>query len=139
MARQFLAVAGLAFLAACGGSSDGGTSGESGNTSGTSLTIVVTLDEGAEPATYKLSCEPAGGDHPQPQQACDVLDKAGAKVFDPVPADQMCTELYGGPQTATVKGTYDDKSVDATFNRTNGCETDRWDELGTTFFNVPLL
>ena len=46
--------------------------------------------------------------------------------------------LYGGPQTAIVKGTYAGKPVDATFKRTNGCEVSRWEKLGTTFFNVPL-
>lgn len=135
MDSRILAVAALALVAACGGSSDGGMTGESG----TSLKIVVTLDKGAQPTTYELGCDPAAGDHPQPAEACDVLGKAGVKVFDPVPADQMCTELYGGPQTATVTGTYDGKKVNATFSRTNGCEIDRWDQLGTTFFNVPML
>lgn len=122
----------LVTVAACGGTSEGVPQG-------TSLTIEVTLDEGAEPTTYTLSCDPAGGDHPQAEQACDVLNSAGAEVFAPVPKDQACTELYGGPQVATVKGSYDGKPVDATFNRTNGCEIDRWEELSTTFFNVPML
>ncbi|WP_456696452.1 SSI family serine proteinase inhibitor [Aeromicrobium sp. P5_D10] len=133
MARRLLAVATLAVLAACGGSSDSGSSQDD------KLSIVVTLDKGADPTTYELSCDPVGGDHPQPEQACDVLDDAGVEVFEPVPADTMCTELYGGPQTAKVKGTYDGKKIDATFDRTNGCEIDRWEKLGTTFFNVPLL
>lgn len=114
--------------------SDDGTSA----TSGTSLTIVVTAAEGAEPSTYELTCDPAGGDHPQPEQACAAIATAGAKVFDPVPSDQMCTMIYGGPQTATIKGTYDGADVDASFSRQNGCEVDRWEKLGTTVFNIPL-
>ncbi|MFI5425563.1 SSI family serine proteinase inhibitor [Aeromicrobium sp. UC242_57] len=137
--RSLCAVAALLVVAACGGTSDDAASGESDAGSGTSLRIFVTTDEGAEPATYRLTCDPAGGDHPQSEQACDVLDEVGATAFDPVPADTACTELYGGPQVAKVTGTYEGKKVDATFNRTNGCETDRWDALGTTFFNVPLL
>lgn len=119
-------------MAACGGTSQDVPEG-------TALTIEVTLDEGAEPTTYTLTCDPAGGDHPQARQACDVLESVGADVFKAVSKDQACTELYGGPQVATVKGSYDGMKVDATFNRTNGCEIDRWEQLGTTFFNVPML
>jgi hypothetical protein len=121
-----------ATLSACGKDADSGTS------DATALTITVVADEGADPQTYELTCDPSGGDHPQAAQACKALDAAGAKVFDPVPKDQVCTDIYGGPQTATVKGTYEGDQVDATFSRTNGCEIDRWEQLGTTFFNVPL-
>jgi len=123
-----------ATLSACGKDA----ASDSSSSAGTTLTITVIASEGAEPQTYRLSCDPVGGDHPQPAEACAALDTAGAKVFEPVAKDQVCTELYGGPQTATVKGTYDGDKVDATFSRTNGCEVDRWEQLGTTFFNVPL-
>lgn len=104
----------------------------------TELTITVVADEGATAKVMTLTCDPAGGSQPQPTEACAVLDKAGAKVFEPVPNDQPCTMLYGGPQTATVKGIDQGAKVDAKFSRTNGCETSRWEKLGTTFFNVPL-
>ena len=123
-----------ATLSACGKDA----ASDSSSSAGTALTITVVASEGADPQTYELRCDPAGGDHPQAAEACTALDTAGAKVFEPVAKDQMCTELYGGPQTATVKGTYDGDPVDATFSRTNGCEIDRWEQLGTTFFNVPL-
>ncbi|MET0468554.1 MAG: SSI family serine proteinase inhibitor [Aeromicrobium sp.] len=138
-----VAAVAMMVLSACG--SDGGSDAASdasddapaGDT--TSLTIVVTPAEGAETSTYELTCDPAGGDHPQPQQACDAVAQAGADIFDPVPADQSCTQVYGGPQVATVTGTYEGKDVDATFSRDDGCEIDRWEQLGTTFFDVPLL
>jgi len=104
----------------------------------TSLSITVVADQGAAPKVLTLTCDPVGGNHPQAAQACAALDKASATVFDPVPKDQACTTIYGGPQTATVKGMYKGNAVDATFNRTNGCEIARWEKLGTTFFNVPL-
>jgi hypothetical protein len=138
-----VAAVALAALSACGSdatsdeSSAGDRSGDAADAK-TSLTIVVTPAEGAEPSTYQLTCDPAGGDHPQAEQACAVLAKAGASVFDPVPDDTSCTTVFGGPQTATVTGTYAGKDVDATFNRADGCEIDRWEKLGTTFFNVPL-
>ena len=128
-----LCVVVAATISACGKDADSGSS-----SSQTALTITLVSDEGVDPETYELECEPPGGDHPQPAEACAALDAAGADVFEPVAKDQMCTELYGGPQTATVKGTYQGDPVDATFNRTNGCEIDRWEQLGTTFFNLPL-
>jgi hypothetical protein len=137
-----VALAALAALAACGSSesSDGGSgSGGSGAPAAkTSLTIDVTPGEGAEPKTYTLTCDPAGGDHPQPEQACDAIAAAGASVFEPVPSDTACTMVFGGPQKATITGTYRGKDVDASFSRENGCEIDRWEKLGTTVFDVPL-
>ena len=140
MRKSFLlgAVA-LVALASCGtdGTSDS-PEGSSPSDDGTSLTIVVTPDEGAKSSTYQLTCDPAGGDHPQAEQACAALAKAGVAVFDAVPSGQACTAIYGGPQTATVTGTYDGSVVEASFSRDNGCEINRWEQLGTTFFNVPL-
>jgi hypothetical protein len=137
-----LAVVAIAALSACGSgaSSDGDDSAatEAPSKAGTALTIEVVRSEGAAPTTYELTCDPAGGDHPQPAQACDAIAAAGASVFDPVPSGQACTMIFGGPQTATVTGTYEGTKVDASFSRQNGCEIDRWEKLGTTVFNVPL-
>ena len=36
--------------------------------------------------------------------------------------DRVCTQIYGGPQTARVTGTIDGTKVDRRFTRTNGCE-----------------
>jgi hypothetical protein len=115
-----------------------GTSSDAGSSVGTSLKISVAADDGATPKVMTLKCDPAGGSQPQPAQACAALAKAGAKVFKPVPKSQVCSMLYGGPQTAKVTGKYEGKAVDAIFKRTNGCEVDRWEKLGTTFFDVPL-
>ena len=43
--------------------------------------------------------------------------------------DRICTEIYGGPQVATLTGTLDDTPVDATIDRANGCGIDDWDRL----------
>ena len=135
--RRALALCAVALvataLASCGKDADKGASSDV-----TALTITLVADDGVDPETYTLKCDPPGGDHPQPAEACKALDAAGAKVFEPVAKDQACTQLYGGPQTATVKGTYKGKKVDAEFERTNGCEIDRWESLGATFFNVPM-
>lgn len=102
-------------------------------TSAASLT--VTLDETGSGAvrTMTLTCDPVGGDHPDPAAACAALAAAGPSAFDPRPGDTMCTQLFGGPQVAVVEGTVGGVPVSARFSRTDGCEIGRWDAL------APLL
>ena len=85
---------------------------------------------GGESAT--LTCDPVGGTHPHPVEACAALD-THADALAPVPPDAVCTQIYGGDETATVTGVVQGEEADATFNRTNGCEIARWDAL------APLL
>ncbi|MEV8020505.1 SSI family serine proteinase inhibitor [Streptomyces sp. NPDC086554] len=99
------------------------------------LTVTVTGSGGEGDGTYKLECHPAGGSHPDAQEACAKLDEGtwGSDRFAPVPADSICTMQYGGPATAHITGTWNGRPVDAKFNRSNGCEIGRWDRL------VPVL
>jgi hypothetical protein len=85
---------------------------------------------GGESAT--LTCDPVGGTHPRPGEACAALD-THPEAPDAVPPDAVCTQIYGGDETATVTGVVHGQDVDASFNRTNGCEIARWDAL------APLL
>ena len=87
--------------------------------------IVVVGGTGGGRRTYSLVCGPPGGDHPDPAAACRALDELD-DPFAPVPDEQACTEIYGGPQTAVITGTFRGQPVDATFDRTNGCEISRW-------------
>jgi hypothetical protein len=124
-------VASLLLVAGCGSARDETGSPGSGSAGAapatTELTIRVVPGAGRPERTFTLVCDPAGGDHPQPQEACSALEDA-EKPFAPVPSDVMCTEVYGGPQTAQVTGTYAGRQVDASFSRVNGCEIARWDE-----------
>jgi hypothetical protein len=43
--------------------------------------------------------------------------------------DQMCTEIYGGPDVATITGEIDGRAIDATIDRSDGCGIDEWDTL----------
>ena len=54
-------------------------------------------------------------------------------AFAPLPAEQMCTEQYGGPQTARVSGTWAGDPVDLTLARSDGCHISQWEGL------VPLV
>jgi hypothetical protein len=94
----------------------------------TDLTIVV--DDGrGNSTTSHLTCDPAGGDHPNPAAACAALAKAGARSLPEVPKDRMCTQVYGGPEKARITGTWDGTAVDATLSRTDGCQIARWNGL----------
>ncbi|MEU4209971.1 SSI family serine proteinase inhibitor [Streptomyces sp. NPDC026206] len=103
--------------------------------SGDHLTITIS-DTGAHDGTYELHCHPAGGTHPHTQEACDQLDgqtRWGTDTFAPVPEGQLCTMIYGGPERAHISGTWAGRPVNADFNRTNGCETARWNKFSTVF------
>ena len=43
---------------------------------------------------------------------------------------RFCTEIYGGPQTAAVRGLVGDAYVRRSFARRNGCEIAEWNGLG---------
>lgn len=97
--------------------------------------VLRVTDAGGTVTEHTLSCEPDGaaaGDHPDPAAACADLYAAleTGDPFQPVPPDVMCTEQYGGPETAEVTGTVGDAEVSASFSLTDGCEISRWEAMG---------
>ncbi|MEU4877165.1 SSI family serine proteinase inhibitor [Streptomyces sp. NPDC021608] len=104
--------------------------------SGDHLTVTVRHAGARADGTFEVYCHPDGGSHPDPAGACDALDRDarwGRDVFAPVPDDGVCTMRYGGPATAHVTGRWAGRPVDAVYDRSDGCEIERWDRL------VPLL
>lgn len=103
----------------------------------TKLVITVRMAPSAHPISRTLTCDPPGGDAPNAAQACAALGQVaavkGGDPFAPTPVGQMCTQIYGGPQTAAVKGTWRGKKIDTTFARRNGCEVKRWNDLAVLF------
>jgi len=99
--------------------------------SGTSLKITFWADSSKplERWSWTLRCNPAGGSLQKPARACTRLLAGGVKLFAPVPKSSVCTEIYGGPQRASVLGTVKGQPVRATFSRTNGCEIARWQRI----------
>lgn len=120
-------------LAGCGQAE---STGSPEPTEPTALEIAVWPD-GAKPEKehYTLTCGPPGGEHPDPGAACATLTKLGATAFAPTPGDVACTEIYGGPQVAEIKGTLSGTPVVARLSRTNGCEIARWQALSVV---VPI-
>jgi hypothetical protein len=94
----------------------------------TSLTITFWQDEQASAPTrrWTLRCVPARGTLPTRRTACHRLAGMTRAAFAPVPRTAICTDIYGGPQKAVVKGTLAGSRIWASFRRRNGCEIDRW-------------
>jgi hypothetical protein len=98
----------------------------------TSLHISVSNTGDLMAKTYTLRCNPAGGTLPQPARACRRLAQLQAP-FAPTPKGTACTQIYGGPQIAFVRGRFRGRSVRAHFNRRNGCEIHRWNRVAFLF------
>lgn len=99
-------------------------------------TLTVAVEKSGHPeadGVFDLTCgDRARGSHPAAEDACKRLTQLageGGDPFQPVPADQMCTQVYGGPALAHITGTWRGHKVDARFSRANGCEIDRWENL----------
>jgi hypothetical protein len=94
----------------------------------THLTISVKKDAKAKEKSAVLICP---GRTSQEQDVCAALDVVAPRVFQPVPEDRVCTMIYGGPATATIRGTYgeDNDLANASFNQANGCEIGRWNQI----------
>lgn len=128
----------LALMTGCGalgGSSDSDSDSDSGSDSGSSatteLTIAVQPNGSSGPTrTWTLRCDPPGGSLPGARAACARLKP---EALRPLPPDTICTQIYGGPQTARVRGRVDGRPVDTRFSRANGCEIHRWDQLRFLF------
>jgi len=120
--RLGLALAGLALVATgCG-------SDEQPEEWIAHLTISVMKDQKAKEKSAVLIC-PGRTSHDR--DVCAALDVVAPRVFQPVPEDRVCTMIYGGPATATIRGTYgeDNDLADASFNQQNGCEIGRWNQI----------
>jgi subtilisin inhibitor-like len=95
---------------------------------GTELTILVDDGHGSR-TTWRLTCDPPGGNHPDAAAACQALAKNGERALPPVAKNLSCTQVYGGDQKATVTGSWRGKSVNSSFSLINGCEIGRWKAL----------
>jgi hypothetical protein len=98
-----------------------GSDDEQAGAPGADLVVTVWPTGPDGPARrHHVVCERPG----QGQPACRHLSRARLR---PVPPNVACTQIYGGPATARVRGRLAAKPVDARFSRTNGCEIARWE------------
>lgn len=82
--------------------------------------------------TWTLRCDPVGGTLPGAAAACRQLLALRAP-FARVPPRTACTEIYGGPQEALVRGLHRGRRVWARFDRRDGCASARWNRVSMLF------
>jgi subtilisin inhibitor-like len=119
--------AALTLLSACGS----GMSGDAGSGARPETELRVQYrPQGGQSggSTATLTCGPVSGTHPRPAAACAAL-ASEPDALEPTRGSVACAQIYGGPDTAVVEGTFRGRAVQARFNRTNGCEIDRWDRV----------
>jgi hypothetical protein len=78
----------------------------------------------------------ATGLHPNTKAICAAIAKQGTRLFAPVPAGIACSQIYGGPETATITGTVKGRKINSAFRRTDGCQVARWN-TARAFFTFP--
>jgi hypothetical protein len=100
----------------------------------TSLQITV-WPEGQDARTSfstSLMCDPTGGTHRSPAAACARL-RAIDDPLGPLQLEMPCVLKTSGPQVAIVRGSYRGKPVETRFDRSDSCETRRWDRIAILF------
>jgi len=98
----------------------------------TSLQITVSSTGDLMARKYTLRCNPSGGTLPRRADACRRLTRLRTP-FAATPKGTVCSEIYGGPRVAYVRGRFKGRSVSATFNRRDGCAIARWDRVRFLF------
>ena len=88
--------------------------------------------------SFKIFCSAhaSSGTHPNAKAICATIVRLGTSLFAPVPSGTACSQIYGGPETATVIGTLNGLKINSTFSRTDGCQVARW-ETAKAFFTFP--
>ena len=94
------------------------------------LKIEFKAAAGSEPRVLTLRCAAkATGTVRNPVAACARLQRLGRQAFRPTPPNTACTEIYGGPSTARITGTFLGFPLWVKLGRGNGCEIARWQRV----------
>jgi Subtilisin inhibitor-like len=106
----------------------GGNAGAAADQAESELVVEVDRGDGSSLESWSLTCGGnVSGTHPDGGAACAHLEELD-DPFAPVPGD-VCTEQFGGPQTAHITGVWGGKPVDLELSRTDGCRIAQWDAL----------
>ncbi len=106
------------------------------------LVIRLREDPAARELEFRLVAEAGqimeGSTLPAPDAALAQVEQWGEGIFFPAPGPpKLCTQQYGGPQVAAVTGMFHGRAVDATFQRTDGCEIARWKAMSALLGGTP--
>jgi hypothetical protein len=124
---------GAGVLVAQGCGSEAGGGGSAGEPGTGNLNITYIPEPGVTPRQAELVCP---SDSTEGRAACEQVESLSA-AFNPVPADQVCSQEYGGPEQIVIYGRWAGDPVDTTLTRTNGCEIDRYASLAAVL--LPLV
>lgn len=83
----------------------------------------------------RLSC-PA--DRSDQQRACKLLAALPGELWQPLPADQPCAMIYGGPAAARVQGSLAGQKIQQSFSRRDGCQIARWEQIAPVLSTLGL-
>jgi len=127
-AAALAALAALA-LAGCGGSE----AGHSGDAKIDLTLMLWPIGVNGDSITWRLQCEPTGGDHPDAEAACAALTTA-KDPFGPLAPPPRCKEIPGSsPEVALLEGDFRGRKVSSTFERSSACVAGRWDRIAPVF------
>jgi hypothetical protein len=143
-----LAVA-CAVLASCGDDDGNGaepTVAPGGPSANAELEVRYEHASAGVDQTYTITCTDASSEvsgdavEVDADAACDALGEPAVveRLTQGPPQDQVCTEIYGGDDTATIAGTIGDQPVDTVADRSNGCGIATWDELLAAILPAPI-
>lgn len=104
----------------------------------TQLEIEIRRSPGLSAEHYALTCNPPSGTVRDPAAACQRIADLVAKTPQPSrgqsflaglanDATVLCTQVYGGPEVALIRGRFLGAPVDARLTRENGCTMSSFD------------
>jgi hypothetical protein len=99
------------------------------------LKLSVTDAPGATPRPATLTClgtwaNATGYLRGTPEEGCRQAGRLARWLLSPPDPERVCTQVFGGPQTATVDGAINGRRIPRAFSRTDGCELADWDQMG---------
>ena len=118
----------LMVLATAGAAGDAGSHPGHSNTA---LTIVV-RDGSGDVKRAKLYCLQQGSSARgflrgrRVHRLCERAGQLATFLRTPPDPDRMCTQVYGGPETARIRGYIAARPVDRSFHRRDGCGIADW-------------
>jgi hypothetical protein len=126
----------IAAVVGCGEEGDEPAAPRTSSTPAGEIALSIRYEDGAgHEETAQLTCRAdrrrAGGFLDGKAAVSELCTQARAlrrSLITPPDTRRVCTQIYGGPQTARVTGAIDGEKVDRRFTRTNGCEIADFDE-----------
>jgi hypothetical protein len=105
----------IAALGGCGGE------GEPAHGGAPTVDLVISVMSPQGTRETELECDQRARSRP-----CETARRLADFLAKQPPRDRVCTQIYGGPETARVRGTIGDRRIDRRFSKTNGCEIADW-------------